>query len=145
MHDQSYKLLFSHARMVEDLLRGFVPDSWVGELDFTTLERLNASYVSDDLRERHDDVIWRVRFRETWLYLYLLLEFQSTEDTFMAVRIPAYTSLLYQDLLRSNRLSANGKLPPVLAIVLYNGQTRWRAAAQLNELIEPAPEALQGY
>ena len=26
-HDASYKLLFSHARMVEDLLRGFVHEA----------------------------------------------------------------------------------------------------------------------
>jgi len=37
-HDASYKLLFSHARMVEDLLRGFIHEPWVHELDFTTLE-----------------------------------------------------------------------------------------------------------
>ncbi|HMQ14217.1 MAG TPA: Rpn family recombination-promoting nuclease/putative transposase, partial [Candidatus Competibacter phosphatis] len=101
MHDASYKLLFSHAKMVEDLLRGFVPQSWVQALDFSTLEKVNASYVTDDLRDRHDDVVWRVRFQEHWLYVYLLLEFQSTVDRFMAVRILSYTGLLYQDLIRS--------------------------------------------
>ena len=64
MHDASYKLLFSHAEMVEDLLRGFVPHSWVQALDFSTLEKVNASYVTDDLRDRHDDVVWRVRFQD---------------------------------------------------------------------------------
>jgi predicted transposase YdaD len=75
MHDASYKLLFSHAAMVEDLLRGFVPQSWVQALDFATLEKVNASYVAEDLRDRHDDVVWRVRFQDHWLYVYLLLEF----------------------------------------------------------------------
>ena len=95
--------LFSHAKMVEDLLRGFVPQSWVQALDFSTLEKVNASYVTDDLRDRHDDVVWRVRFQDHWLYVYLLLEFQSTVDRFMAVRILSYTGLLYQDLIRSHR------------------------------------------
>ena len=44
-------------------------------LDFDSLEKINASYVADDLRERHDDVVWRVRFADQWLYLYILLEF----------------------------------------------------------------------
>jgi hypothetical protein len=35
-HDASYKLLFSHARMVEDLLRGFVHEAWVRDVNFTT-------------------------------------------------------------------------------------------------------------
>ena len=56
-HDASYKLLFSHARMVEDLLRGFVHEAWVREVDFTSLERVSGSYVSEDLRDREDDMI----------------------------------------------------------------------------------------
>ena len=61
-HDASYKLLFSHARMVEDLLRGFVHEAWVRDVDFTTLERVSDSQISDDLRSRRDDLVWRVRW-----------------------------------------------------------------------------------
>jgi predicted transposase YdaD len=86
-HDGSYKYLFSHADMVESLIRDFVPEEWVRDLDFSTLEKQNGSYVTDDLRERHDDIIWRVRHRGTWFYIYLLLEFQSSVDPWMAVRI----------------------------------------------------------
>jgi hypothetical protein len=51
-HDGSYKQIFSHASMVEDLLRGFVQEDWVAELDFESLEKLNGSYVSEYLRNR---------------------------------------------------------------------------------------------
>lgn len=137
MHDSTYKLLFSHSQMIEDLLRGFVPGDWVARLDFATLEKLNASFVSDDLRQRHDDVIWRVRFQDQWLYVLLLLEFQSSIDPFMGVRIQTYIGLLYQDLVRGKALSPRGKLPPVFPIVLYNGDSRWTAALDVNALIEP--------
>jgi predicted transposase YdaD len=60
-HDHSYKLLFSHPEMVRDLMLGFVREAWVTELDFATLERVNTSYISEDLRRREDDIIWRVR------------------------------------------------------------------------------------
>jgi hypothetical protein len=87
-HDTSYKLLFSHARMVEDLLRGFVHEAWLREVDFTTWERVSGSHVSDDLRDREDDMIWRVRWGADWLYIYLLLEFQATVDPYaVAARI----------------------------------------------------------
>ena len=65
-HDHSYKLLFSHAALVRDLLQGFVHESWVADLDFSTLENTARSFTSDDLREREDDAIWRVRCRESW-------------------------------------------------------------------------------
>ncbi|NLY41215.1 MAG: Rpn family recombination-promoting nuclease/putative transposase, partial [Desulfovibrionales bacterium] len=53
-HDGSYKNLFSHKEMVETLIRDFVSEDWVDQVDFSTLEKQNGSYVTDDLRERHD-------------------------------------------------------------------------------------------
>lgn len=144
-HDSSYKMLFSHPRMVEDLLRGFVKEPWVEEVDFATLEKVSGSYVADDLREREDDVIWRVRLRERWLYVYLLLEFQSTVDPYMAVRVMAYVALLYQDLIRSGAVCKTEKLPPVLPVVLYNGNRRWTAVEELEELVEDVPGGLERY
>ena len=144
-HDSSYKLLFSHPAMVEDLLTGFVHEDWVAELDFATLEKAPGSYVSDDLRPRADDVVWRVRWREHWLYIYLLLEFQSDVDPWMAVRLLVYVGLLYQDLIRAGRLTPDGRLPPVLPLVLYNGRPRWTAATEVADLIAAPPAGLEGY
>ena len=62
-HDRGYKLLFSDPTLLEELLRGFLPGDWTNRLDFTTLERVGNSFVSADLRERHSDVIWRLRLR----------------------------------------------------------------------------------
>ncbi len=49
-HDSSYRRLFSHARMVEDLLQRYVSQAWISRLDFSTLEMVPAHYVSDELR-----------------------------------------------------------------------------------------------
>jgi len=46
-HDTGYKLLFSHPEMVRDLLTGYLGGAWLEQADFNTLERVNASYVSD--------------------------------------------------------------------------------------------------
>ncbi|MEW6708731.1 MAG: Rpn family recombination-promoting nuclease/putative transposase [Candidatus Riflebacteria bacterium] len=144
--DKGYKLLFSHAQMVEELLRDFVREDWVGRLDFSTLEKYNSSFVSDDLKERFDDVIWSVRWGRKQLYIYILLEFQSEEDYFMSVRIMTYLGLLYQDLIRTKKIKEGGLLPPVLPIVLYNGERRWlKAPLDINDLIGPSPRGLEHY
>ena len=148
MHDAAYKSLFSHPRMVADLLRGFAAREWSDELDFKTLEKLPADYVSDDLRQRHGDSVWRVRLQgrgEGWLYLLVMLEFQSTTDRYMAVRILVYTGLLYQDLIRRGAFDEAGRLPPVLPIVLYNGSNEWSAPVEVGDLIAPVKEALARY
>jgi predicted transposase YdaD len=144
-HDHSYKLLFSHWQMVADLLRGFVTDDWVRAVDFTTLERVHSSHISTDLREREDDMLWRLQWQHTWLYVYLLLEFQSTVDTYMAVRIQTYVGLLYEGLIRSGQLTPAGRLPPVVPIVLYNGRRQWTAALDVEELVEEMPGGLAVY
>ena len=124
-HDHGYKLLFSHPRMVEDLVRGFVPGGWVAELDFASLERVPASYVGEELEGRASDLVWRLhRQGEGWVYVYLLIEFQSTVDRFMALRVLTYVGLLCQELVRQGGLSPEGKLPAVLPIVLYNGRVQ---------------------
>ena len=144
-HDNSYKLLFSHPEMVADLLKGFVKEEWVNQCDFATLEKVGGSYVTDDLRDREDDLIWRIRWGNEWCYVYLLLEFQSTVDHFMAVRILGYLALLYQDIIRTEKLGTQNLLPPVLPLVLYNGERRWQAPVDLDALIYPAPAGLEKY
>ncbi|RCK80802.1 MAG: putative transposase [Candidatus Ozemobacter sibiricus] len=144
-HDHPYKLLFSHPEMVRDLLLTFVKEDWVGQLDFATLEKQNARFVTDDLRDREDDLIWRVRLAGRWLYVYILLEFQSSPDRFMAVRLMTYLGLLYQDLIRSGQISGSEVLPPVLPLVLYNGQARWSAPLQIATLIAEGPGSLQRF
>lgn len=144
-HDSAYKLIFSHPKMVEDLLRGFVHEVWVGQLDYATLEKVGGSYVSDDLRSREDDIIWRVRTTGGWLYIYLLIEFQSRCDPWMALRVMVYTGLLYQDLVKNGAVGVAGKLPPVFPVVIYNGDGQWTAARDIAQLIEPLPPSLAAY
>ena len=131
--------------MVEDLLKGFVLEEWVQKLDFSTLKRVNSSYVSDDLRDRTDDIVWKVRWGDDWLYVYILLEFQSTVDRWMAVRIMTYIGLLYQDLIKDKQFTAGKMLPPVLPIVLYNGDSEWKAATNIDDLIHSIPGGLAKY
>jgi hypothetical protein len=131
--------------LVADLLHGFVPEPWVAEVDFATLTPVKGSYVSEGLRQRHDDVVWKVRLREQWLYIYVMIEFQSEPDPFMALRLLVYVGLLYRDLLRWQELPADGRLPPVLPMVLYHGTAPWTGAAAFQDLLTPAPSGLERY
>lgn len=136
-HDLSYRLFFTHRRMIQDLLREIVGERWVERIDFDSGERVNNSFVSPQHQNRESDVIWKFRRRDSEqpVYVYILMEFQSRPDPTMPVRLMGYESLFYQGLLALRPLSAGEKLPLVIPIVLYNGVEPWNVATDLGSLI----------
>ena len=132
--------------MIKDLIKGFVPEKWVKELDFSTLKKVSVAHVTDDLRTRENDCIWQLNFRAQPFYIVCLTEFQSNVDDFMAVRILTYVGLIYQDLIRSRELKKKDKLPPVFSLVYYTGKKRWDAPLDLRAHLNPAiPPGLMCY
>ncbi|HEX4963837.1 MAG TPA: Rpn family recombination-promoting nuclease/putative transposase [Thermoanaerobaculia bacterium] len=130
-HDRSYRLLFSHPRMVEDLLRGFLPLARPPG----TLERRSEIYVSDRLEQREQDLVWRIRGPKGEPVLYLVLEFQSRKDPEMSLRVSVYVGMLRQDLRKSREIPRGKKLPLVLAVVVYNGEAEWSELSQGEYLL----------
>jgi hypothetical protein len=130
--------------MIRDLLMGFLDAPWVERLDFTSLEKVPNDFITDKLKNRKSDIIWRIRLKDNdqWLYLLILLEFQSQSERFMVVRMGAYGFLLYLDQIESGPLHNKKMLPPLLPIVLYNGVNPWHAPQSFSELLSPIPEKL---
>ena len=142
--DSLYHRLFSLPQMVEGLVREFVPRELVAGLNFSGLQRVNPKFYPSrrSARRREGDVIWRLPIRKgTDKYLYLLIEFQSESDSWMAVRTQVYQGLLWQQVIDEQKLQAGARLPPLLLLVLYNGERRWKAATTTSELIALSPDS----
>jgi hypothetical protein len=75
------------------------------------------------------------------IYLYLLIEFQSESDWWMAVRMQVYQGLLWQQIINEQNLKSGARLPPILLLVLYNGEPRWSAPREVSEIIALAPDS----
>ncbi|MCY4059742.1 MAG: Rpn family recombination-promoting nuclease/putative transposase [Gammaproteobacteria bacterium] len=146
--DEFYKIVFAFPRVVRDLVRGFLPEPWTGDLDLDRLELLPTAYVSDGWRTRYGDRTWKIPYRQDagrppGAYVVLLLEFQSEVDATMPVRMLVYTGLLFQELLRRHQgLSAERVLPHVVPMVVYNGRRRWNAPLSMNEMALPGSAAM---
>ncbi len=140
-HDALYHRFFSDPAIVAQLLREFVAGPWLDGLDLDRLERVNTKFHADTGEHRESDLIWRIPGRDDAdAYVLLLLEFQSSPDRWMALRMLVYAGLLWQHLITEQRLLPDGRLPPILPVVLYNGDPRWRAPLDLHDLIG-LPEA----
>ncbi|MBF0624913.1 MAG: Rpn family recombination-promoting nuclease/putative transposase, partial [Magnetococcales bacterium] len=94
--DTFYHRLFSHPAMVIDLLRDFLDPTLLAELDLSRLQRLNTKFTGPKGQRRRGDLVWEIPTRSgVNLFVLLLLEFQSTIDDWMALRVQVYTGLLY--------------------------------------------------
>jgi predicted transposase/invertase (TIGR01784 family) len=134
IHDSGYKKLFSNRTIFRQLLETFVTEAWVKELDFGQCETLDKSFVADHYKETESDLIYKVTFHGRDIYLVVLLEFQSTVDRFMALRVLNYLTNFYLDYVASHEKVT--QLPPVFPIVLYNGDRKWTAPIRLADLIQ---------
>ena len=134
IHDAGYKKLFSNKTIFRELIQTFVRENWVKDLDFEQCEALDKSFVADHYKETESDLIYKVKFRGQDAYLFVLLEFQSSVDRFMAVRVLSYVTSFYLDYARDNKHVR--KLPPLFPIVLYNGDRRWTAPTTLSALLQ---------
>ncbi|NGZ05224.1 MAG: DUF4351 domain-containing protein [Magnetococcales bacterium] len=145
--DSLYHRFFAHPEMVIDLLRGFLDPDLLAELDLENLRRHNTKFTARRGDRRRSDVVWEIPTRHgSSIFILLILEFQSETDEWMALRVDVYTGLLYQQLVSERKLKASYGLPPVLPIVLYNGEPRWNASFSLRELIRlPEKSSLWRY
>ncbi|MBF0159719.1 MAG: Rpn family recombination-promoting nuclease/putative transposase [Magnetococcales bacterium] len=142
--DGLYHDLYSHPEMVADLLSDFLDPGLVAQLDLSRMKRLNTKLTAARGKRRRGDVVWEIPLRAGGnLYVLLMLEFQSTVDGWMALRVCVYTGLLYQQLIAERKLTPEQGLPPVLPIILFNGKPRWYATTSLRDLIRlPATSPL---
>jgi predicted transposase/invertase (TIGR01784 family) len=132
-HDSGYKKLFSNTEMVRQLLTSFVKEDWVTRIDYSRLQRVDKSFITDEFAGRESDIIYKAFFKEKEIYIFILLEFQSTVDRFMSLRMLRYISELYEYLIKNYKIKT---LPSVFPVMLYNGEKRWTAPEELCKLIE---------
>ena len=132
-YDNAYKYLFSNKRIFLQLLKSFVYEDFINDIDIDSIEIVNKSFVSEDFLDRESDLIYRIKFNDKEYLIYILLEFQSTVDKSIPIRMFSYMLLLY-DLIYKN--SKKGLLPNIFPILLYNGQNDWTIPANISDLIE---------
>jgi len=142
IHDYGYTYLFEDPEMVRQLLETCVDEGWVSELVIEELEPMSTNLVDKRLIRRQDDVLLRAKLRGRKVYILIVLEFQSTPDRFMTLRLLNYQCMVWLSLVERSR-RAKGEptlrdLPLIFPVVLYNGERAWNEPRRLEELVADA-------
>ena len=90
----------------------------VDKLDFTHAERLNRSFIPDDLQKQEADLLYKVPFTRGrgFVWIYVLLEHQSKPDRTMAYRLLSYMVQLWEGQVNTAKTAKKPvKLYPILS------------------------------
>ncbi len=71
-----------------------------------------------------------------WLRVLILVEFQSKVEHDMALRVQGYVQRMHEKAWKQRHVRRMDRLPPVLAVVFYNGTSPWRAERSVWDLTE---------
>ena len=135
-------------RALHDLVLGYAAEfieggaEWLDQFDFKRAERIATEEIVPGLASRLSDMVWRIPFRTAaggteYLYVVVLMEFQSQVDRFMALRVQSAVARLYEGLRKGGGAGSTDWVVPVLAVVVYNGKPRWNAPTRMWDLVRP--------
>lgn len=138
-HDKGYRSILSHKQNFLDLLKGFIHEPWVKEIETEpdSLSLVNESFITRDYEDREADIIYRVKLKEREVIFYCLLELQSTVDYTMPLRLLQYMLEIWKNEFKNTgaeiRESSEYRLPAIIPMVLFNGAGKWTAVRNFRE------------
>jgi predicted transposase YdaD len=133
-HDTFFKQVFGVPENAAGELRSVLPETVAARIDWSTLERVDGSFVDADLSTSESDLVFSVRISARRALVYVLFEHQSTSDPMMGLRLLRYVVRIWERWTR-NEASAT-RLPLVLPVVLHHSDTGWTAARRFSDLVD---------
>ena len=138
--DKAFKALLQTRKAFLQLLRCFLHESWVAQLDEQALHRIDKSFILPDFTSRESDIVYRCRFHDSEVIFYVLLELQSSVDHQMPWRLLQYMveiwRMAHRDTEQAHRRRIGFRLPPIVPIVVYNGKQGWTAQRRFRDYLQ---------
>jgi hypothetical protein len=127
------------------LIRSALPLAVASCIDWTSITRVERSFVDQLLVECHADLLFEARTSDGHRALvYLLLEHKSTKDPDTPFQLLRYVVRIWEHWREQH---PTGLLPPILPFVLHHGATPWVGAPRLLDRValRGLPEPLAGF
>lgn len=116
--DSSFKELFEVKAQFIELIRTFIKEEWVREINEENIELTTNEFVMWNAHKRTSDLIYKVKIAENELYFFLL-ELQSSIDNKMPYRLLEYMFEIWR------RFEKENKLLIIIPCVVYTGKSKW--------------------
>ena len=139
-HDKRFKELFSNKKSFLSLLRDYIKEDWVNDLDEGSLVKSGKSYILQDFSEMEADIVYEASLGGGKIIFYILQEIQSYVDYRMPYRLLLYIVEILRDFYNNSdvkeRVNKDYKFPVVFPIVFYSGRWAWTVPLSLNQMFD---------
>jgi len=140
IHDKSYKDLYSNKEVFLDLVKEMLKAPWATNLDINNLVLVDKSYILSDYEENEADIVYRANIDGKEVIFYTLLEFQSSVDYRMPLRLFFYINEILREYIKNlekeDKKNKKGfNVPAVIPIVLYNAIREWNAPRYFKDIV----------
>ena len=96
--DSAFKPNFTHPKMIRALAQFLPPQP--DDINVDDRQSMATEKVSKSPQQHQQDLLWKAFGKEAGIAVFLALEFQSTVNRFMSLRMNACCSLLLEQLVR---------------------------------------------
>ena len=133
-HDHLFRAVFREETEATGLLRAYLSEAVSRELLWSSIEVQAVSFIDDRLRESESDLLYAIQRKAGGapVWLYVLLEHQSTPDVWLRLRLLKYSIRIWERDRR--RHPKEEQLRLIVPLVLYQGERGWRIACEFSEL-----------
>jgi len=142
-HDAFFRQAFGSSKHVAGLLKLILPKNLqaVLDLDPDKIRVLNPMHVDAELRSTGSDLVVEVPRlgaagdldRAPAIFI-LAIEHQRQDERFIVVRQLGYTVRIWERWLREHPDATH--LPPVIPVLIHNGERPWRSPTSLHALLD---------
>jgi predicted transposase YdaD len=133
-HDMMVRAVLSDLAAATSFLQRHLPQEVSQALHWSTLTLLEGSFVDEDLRASEADFLYAIERSsdEESVWIYVLLEHQSTPDRWMRFRLLKYCCRIWEMSLREH--PEQRELRAIVPLVFYQGERSWSYSREFADL-----------
>ena len=140
-HDKFFKETLNDLETTRDFMKNYLPKDILEIIDLEKLSAEKDSYIDQELQELFSDLLFKTNINGREGYIYFLFEHKSYLSKRTALQLLKYMVKIWEQKITETR-----KLPIIIPLVVYHGESRWNIDKSLGGMIqgiETLPESIK--
>ncbi len=119
-HDKFFKESFTNKEIVTDFIKGSFPKELVDNLDLSSLDLDNNSYIDEELKEYYSDLVYNCNYRYLNIKISIIFEHKSFVPDYPFLQLLKYIIKIWDFNIKQKE-----NLIPVIPLIFYHGKEKW--------------------